>query len=173
MLRKEDLIQIGHFAKPHGVKGEVSFVTDYDMADISGDDPYLVCEMEGIPVPFFIESYRPKHTTTVLILLTGVDSKDKAKTLTGKPAYVPSDHLLLSDNEDIPPTWNRLTGYTVTDDRAGAIGTVSDVDDHTLNILLKVDYKGKEILIPAALITTLDRERKMIEVSLPEGFWEI
>lgn len=171
MLRKEDLIEIGHFAKPHGIKGEVSLVTDYDMASISGDDPYLVCEMDGIPVPFFIESYRPKNNTTALIGLAGIDSDDKAKSLTGKPAYIPSD-LFLPDDEDIPK-WKYLRGYTVADDKSGAIGTVSDIDDHTINILLKVDYKGKEILIPAALITALDRERKMIEVSLPEGFWEI
>ncbi|MDR0394140.1 MAG: ribosome maturation factor RimM [Tannerella sp.] len=171
MLRTEDLIKIGYFAKPHGIKGEISLVTDYDMADLSGDDPYIVCEMEGIHVPFFIESYRPKNNTTALIGLAGIDSENKAKPLTGKPAYIPSD-LLPPDDEDLPE-WTRLTGYTVTDDRSGEIGTVSDIDDHTINVLLKVDYKGQEILIPAALITALERERKMIEVSLPDGFWEI
>jgi 16S rRNA processing protein RimM len=171
MLKKEDLIEIGHFAKPHGIKGEISLVTDYDMASISGEDSYLVCEMEGIPVPFFIESCRPKNNTTALLGLAGIDSDDKAKILTGKPAYVSSD-VFLSDDETIP-VWKGLRGYTVTDDKSGEVGTVSDIDDHTINILLKVDRKGKEILIPAALITALERERKIIAVSLPEGFWEI
>jgi 16S rRNA processing protein RimM len=172
MLRKENLITIGHFAKPHGIKGEIALVTTCDMADISGDDPYLVCEMDGIPVPFFIESYRPKNKTTILISLAGIDSEDKAKALTGKPACIPSD-LLPPTTDDLLPEWSRLAGYRVMDNRAGDIGTVSDIDDRTLNVLLKVYHKGKETLIPAALITTLNRERKIIEISLPEGFWEI
>jgi 16S rRNA processing protein RimM len=171
MLKKEDLIKIGHFAKPHGIKGEIALITDYDITDISVDDPYLVCDMDGISVPFFIESCRQKNNTTVLVGLADVNSEDKAKLFTGKPAYIPSD-LLPPDDEDTPE-WKYLTGYTVTNGKMGEVGTVSDIDDHTLNILLKVDYKGEEILIPAALITALDREQKMIEVSLPEGFWEI
>jgi 16S rRNA processing protein RimM len=171
MLKKEDLIKIGHFVKPHGIKGEISLLTDYEIADLSVDDPYLVCDMEGIPVPFFIESCRQKNKTTVLVGLADIDSKDRAKLFTGKPAYVPSE-LLPSGDED-RPEWNCLTGYTVTDDKTGKIGTVSDIDSHTINVLLTVDCKGKDILIPAALITALDRERKTIAVSLPEGFWEI
>ena len=171
MLKKENLIKIGHFAKPHGIKGEISLVTDYDIADIFDDDLYLVCEMDGIPVPFFIESYRPKNNTTVLIGLADIDSEDKAKLLTGKQVYMPSDWIL-PDEEDMTE-WKYLTGYVVTDDKTGTIGTVSDIDDQTINVLLKVDYKGKEILIPVALITALDREQKRIDVLLPEGFWEI
>jgi 16S rRNA processing protein RimM len=172
MLKKDDLIQIGHFAKPHGIKGEISLVTDYEIAGIAAvDDPYLVCDMDGIPVPFFIESCRPKNNTAVLVGLADIDSEDKAKLFTGKPAYVPSD-MLPSDDEAVPE-WKYLTGYRVTDDRTGEIGTVSYVDDHTTNILLIVDRDDTEILIPAALIIALDRERKRIEVSLPEGFWEI
>ncbi|MDR1223191.1 MAG: ribosome maturation factor RimM [Tannerella sp.] len=171
MLKKEDLIKIGHFAKPHGIKGEISLLTDYEIADISADDPYLVCDMEGIPVPFFIESCRQKNNTAVLVELAGIDSKDKAKLFTGKPAYVPSE--MLPSNGEAVPEWKDLTGYTVTDSNTGKAGTVSDIDSRTANVLLAVNYKGKETLIPAALITALDRERKTIAVSLPEGFWEI
>lgn len=171
MLKTEDLIKIGHFAKPHGIKGEISLVTDYDITDISDDDSYLVCEMDGIPVPFFIESYRPKNNKTVLIGLADIDSEYKAKLFTGKQVYMPSDRIS-PDDEDITE-WKYLTGYVVTDDKTGIIGTVSEIDDQTINVLLKVDYKGKEILIPVALITALDREQKIIEVLLPEGFWEI
>lgn len=171
MLKKEDLVKIGYFAKPHGIKGEISLITDHEIADISADDPYLVCDMDGIPVPFFIESCRQKNNTTVLIGLADVDSEDKAKLFTGKPAYIPSD-ILPPDEENIPE-WKYLTGYKVTDDKIGEVGTISDIDDHTINVLLIVDHNGTEILIPAALITVLDRERKLIEVSLPEGFWEI
>jgi 16S rRNA processing protein RimM len=171
MIKKEDLIKIGRFAKPHGIKGELSLSTGYDLADISCDDPFIICEMDGIPVPFFIDSFRQKSDSTALVGFAGIDSGDKAKLFTGKPAYIPADMLPLSGED--APGWKVFTGYMVSDEKSGKIGPVTEVDDHTLNILLKVDYNEKEILIPVALVTTVDRERKMMEVSLPEGFWEL
>jgi 16S rRNA processing protein RimM len=171
MIKKEELVKIGQFAKPHGIKGEISLVTDYDLADISSDDPYIVCDMDGIPVPFFIDSYRQKSHTTTLVGFDGIDSEEKAKLFTGKQAFIPADMLPLH-GEDMPG-WKSVTGYMVSDGKAGRIGTVTDIDDKTTNILLAVDYNEKEILVPAALATTVDPERKMIEVELPEGFLEI
>ncbi|MDR1114596.1 MAG: ribosome maturation factor RimM [Tannerella sp.] len=171
MIKKEELVKIGQFAKPHGIKGEISLVTDYDLADISCDNPYIVCDMDGIPVPFFIDSYRQKSNTTTLVGFDGIDSEEKAKLFTGKQACIPADMLPLHD-EDMPG-WNSVTGYTVSDGKIGRIGLVTDIDDKTANILLAVDYKEKEILVPAALAITVDPERKTIEVALPEGFFEI
>ncbi|MDR2681023.1 MAG: ribosome maturation factor RimM [Tannerella sp.] len=171
MIKKEELVKIGHFAKPHGIKGEISLVTDYDPADIPCDDPYIVCDMDGIPVPFFIDSCRQKSNTTALIGLDGIDSEEKAKLFTGKPACIPAD-MLPSHDEDMTG-WKHITGYTVSDEKFGTIGPVTDIDDKTMNILLTVDCREKEILIPAALVTAVDSERKTIEVALPEGFWEI
>jgi 16S rRNA processing protein RimM len=171
MIKKEELVKIGKFAKPHGIKGEISLVTGCDLAGITGSDAFIVCYMDGIAVPFFIDSYRQKSNTATLVGFAGIDSDDKAKLFTGKTAYLPPD--LLPSCDEYIPGWNEVTGYTVSDGKIGAIGTVSDIDDKTMNILLMVDCKGKEILIPVALITVIDRERKTIDVSLPEGFLEL
>ena len=65
MIKKEDVFKIGQFAKPHGIKGEIALVTNSDVFDDS-DDPYIICEMDGILVPFFIEEYRYKTDTCLL-----------------------------------------------------------------------------------------------------------
>ena len=67
MIKKEDVFKIGQFAKPHGIKGEIALVTNSDVFDDS-DDPYIICEMDGILVPFFIEEYRYK---TCLLYTSG------------------------------------------------------------------------------------------------------
>ena len=33
MIRKEEVFKIGQFAKPHGIKGEISLVTNCDLFD--------------------------------------------------------------------------------------------------------------------------------------------
>jgi 16S rRNA processing protein RimM len=170
MIKKEELVKIGQFAKPHGIKGEISLVTGYDLAGIVGD-AFIVCDMDGIAVPFFINSYRQKNSTTTLVEFAGIDSGDKAKLFTGKTACIPQD-MLPACASDVRG-WDEVTGYMVSDEKLGTIGEVSEIDDKTMNVLLIVDYKGKEILIPAALITAVERERKTIDVSLPEGFLEL
>ena len=74
MIKKEDVFKIGHFAKPHGIKGEITLVTDCDLFDDS-DDLFVVCDMDGILVPFFVEDYRYKTDSTLLLKLEGVDSE--------------------------------------------------------------------------------------------------
>jgi 16S rRNA processing protein RimM len=66
-----------------------------------------------------------------------------------------------------------LAGYTLVDERHGAIGQVKTIDDRTLNILLTVDFKGNELFIPLALATSIQPTTKTIYLSLPDGFLEI
>ncbi len=170
MIKKEDLYKIGQFIKPHGIKGEISLLTDYDIYDISGE-PYIVCNMDDIWVPFFIDSYRQKSNTTTLVKFENINSEDKVKILTGKAAYISSDMLPLQNDNDI--NLQHITGYTIADNKSGRIGIVTDIDDSTMNMLLKVDSEDGEVLIPAALVTAIHQESKTIEVSLPDGFSEI
>ena len=170
MIKEEDLFKIGQFIKPHGIKGEISLFTDYDLSDISGN-PYIVCEMDGIWVPFFIDSNRSKNNTTTLVKFENIDSEEKVRLLIGKAAYLPLEMLPSVDDESV--NWSYLKGYTVVDDNQGTIGQVYDVNDSTMNILLIVEYKGNEILIPVELVTEIDQESKILKLSLPEGFLEI
>ena len=169
MIRKEQLHKIGYFAKPHGVKGEITLITDYELAKMSGD-PCLVCEIDNIWVPFFIKSYRSKSACTTLVTFDNLDSKDKVKFLTGNEAYA----LL----EQLPPKEEQYSlriflGYLVIDSRLGELGILTDVDKSTPNTLLKVDYKGRELLIPWKLFTSVTSTFKTITVALPDGFLDI
>lgn len=74
MIRKEEVFKIGQFAKPHGIKGEISLVTNCDLFD-DVEDPCIVCEVDGILVPFFIEDYRYKADTVMLVKLENVTTR--------------------------------------------------------------------------------------------------
>ena len=56
MIKKETVYKIGKIGKPHGVNGEVSFHFDDDVFDRTEAD-YLILEIDGILVPFFISSF--------------------------------------------------------------------------------------------------------------------
>ena len=170
MIKEENLREIGQFSKPHGTKGEISLSTDFDFAGITGE-AYLVCNMDGLWVPFFIDSYRKKNATVTLVTFDKLDSVDKVKFLTGKTAFVPSEFL--------PPVEKRLhfldeiLGYKIIDEHLGKIGVLVNVDQSSPNTLLLVDTGKKEILIPQSLVRNYAFAASELYVSLPDGFLDI
>ena len=160
MIREEEVFKIGQFAKPHGIKGELSLVTNSDVLE-DAEDPYIVCEMDGILVPFFVEDFRYKTDTVVLVKLEDVNSEEDARMFVGKEVFYPLDAV---DEEDL-----------VTDVQKGYLGEITDVDETTINVLLRVDHKGEELLIPAVeeLITEADHEARSLTVSWPEGLIDL
>lgn len=169
MIRKEDVVQIGRFAKPHGIKGEIALNFTSDIFD-RVECEYLIGEMEGILVPFFIEEYRFKNDTTALIKLEGVDNEAEAKEFAGVPVYFPKA-LFDEDELNDADSWDYFVGFRVTDARYGELGEVVSVDESTANVLLQVVGDGKEWLVPAAeeLFDDIDRENKMLYMNLPDG----
>ncbi len=153
MIRREDVYKIGRLGKPHGVKGEISFNFDDDIFDRQDAD-YIILDIDGILVPFFMEEYRFKNDETALMILEGIDSQEKAANLTGLDVY--------------------FALHDINTDKF--LGTIQAVDDSTINILFEIETPdGSEALIPAneALIKGIDVKAKRIDYDLPDGLMNL
>ena len=175
MIRKEDVYKIGRLGKPHGVKGEISFQFSDDVFD-RVDADYLIIEVDGILVPFFIEEYRFRSDETALLKLEDIDTQEAARELTNSDVYF--ERRLSDDGGE--PTMAAIIGYRlVSDADSHEIGTVTGIDDSTANILLEVSgsgtHDGSPILIPAAeeFIIGIDNENREIRMALPEGLLDL
>ena len=82
MIRKETVYRIGRIGKPHGVDGEVSFHFDDDVFDRT-DAEYLILDVDGIFVPFFMDEYRFKNDETALVKFCDITTQEQARQLTG------------------------------------------------------------------------------------------
>ena len=60
MILRDELIAIGRYNKPHGVAGEISATIDVDI-DTLKELSCLVSDIDGIFVPFFVNSCRPRR----------------------------------------------------------------------------------------------------------------
>ena len=170
MIKQEDVCRIGRLGKAHGIHGEVSLRFDDDIFD-RVDADYLVIEVDGILVPFFIEEYRFRSDCTALMKLEGVDSQERARELTNCDVYFP--RRLAETGDDGPLTYSFFVGFTIVDADSGhRVGTIASVDDSTLNVLFCLD---DGTLIPAAadLITAIDQKKKEIVLQLPEGLLDL
>ena len=168
MIKKEEVFKIGIINKPHGVKGEVSFTFTDDIFDRVEDCDYLVLLLDGILVPFFIEEYRFRSDNVALVKFEGIDSTEKARTLTNVGVYYPVKFM--DDQEEIS-SWNYFIGFRVEDIHHGCLGTVVDVDDATMNVLFVIENGDEEVLLPAheEFILDIDRKKKILKVDIPDG----
>jgi 16S rRNA processing protein RimM len=170
MINIDDLINIGQFAKPHGVKGEISLISRYDTMELFCD-ACLICVIDSIPVPFFVDSCRYKTDTVMLVKLSGLDTGESVKQLSGCNVYVSKD--VFDPSDIIDNEWSSIVGYRIIDSDNGLTGKIVDINDSTMNILLLVENEGDEFMIPAALISGIKHEDRTVDVVLPEGYFDI
>ena len=169
MIKREDVYKIGRLGKAHGVKGEVSFQFTDDIFD-SVDAEYLVLDVDGILVPFFMEEYRFRNDSVCLVKFCDVDTQQRAQELTGCDVYFPR---ALAEEAEETPSLSSLVGFKIVSVPDGStIGTIAAIDDSTLNILFELE---DGTLIPASdeLIENIDVNKKEIIMNIPEGLLDI
>ncbi|MDR1746927.1 MAG: 16S rRNA processing protein RimM [Tannerella sp.] len=169
----EELCPIGRFTKLHGIKGELSLTTTMPDVFDGVKEPYIVCEMDSIPVPFYIESFRPKGQAALLVKLERIDDMVSAGRLLHHTVYVPLKALKSQQAKETE--WQRYEGYTLEDEKSGVLGHITFVDETTINRLFHVNCHGRELLVPAAgeLIRSVNRRTKKLTLSLPDGLIEL
>jgi 16S rRNA processing protein RimM len=169
MIKREEVYKIGKLGKAHGVHGELSFMFDDDVFD-RVDADYLVLDLDGILVPFFLEEYRFRTDSTALVKFCDIDTQERARELTNTDVYFP---LALTDDDDTPLTLQGLVGFDIVEANTGKpVGRIASIDDSTANILFELE-DGK--LIPANddLITNIDKDKRQIVTDLPEGILDL
>ena len=165
MIKQEEVYRIGRLGKAHGVKGEVSFQFDDDIFD-RVEAEYLVLDVDGILVPFFMESYRFRSSNLAYVIFRDVDTMERAAELTGCDVYFPRE---LAATEDEMPILEMLVGFELVDAANGQIvGRITDINDQTANVLFELD---NGMLIPASdeLILNVDTEKEEIVMDIPDG----
>ena len=174
MIKKEEVYKIGMFNKPHGIHGEISFTFTDDVFD-RVDCDYLICQFDGIFVPFFIDEYRFRSDSSALVKLDGIESAEKARMFTNVDVYFPVKFAQEAE-DDGELTWAFFVGCRIEDVNVGALGTIVEVDESTINTLFVVERPdGEELLIPAQedFMVDIDQENRMVVVELPEGLLDM
>ncbi len=172
MIRESQLTAIGQFLKPHGINGEISMSLEFD-TDL-GAIQCIVLNMDGIFVPFFIESFRDKSSNIKLVTLDGISDETKAMDICGKTVYALSTDCQTEYDSDNGLYASDLIGYTILD-KATIIGKITDIDDSTENALFLVETSNGIVYIPIAdeFIEDIIPESKSIIMDLPQGLLEL
>ena len=163
MITKEQVISIGRITRTHGKRGEIQCLTTNEYWE-NTDATFLVLSIDNILVPFRVLDWRGKGSDSLIFQLDRITDEQSAQPLIGCQAYMLTTDL--SEDEELMPTWQSLTGYRVLDTDQGELGTIIHVDETTINTLVTLD---NDLLIPLHedFIINIEPDKQLITICLP------
>lgn len=173
MIRRSELQQIGRLYKPHGIKGELQLELDgrYTPEELG----FMVLDIEGIYVPFFVAASRPRGADW-LVRFDGADNETAAASLAMHDVYYPAARLPHTVEDDEEGVYlSDMVGYELRDGEI-PLGTIESVDDSTANVLIYArDTSGRQVIVPYhdELLIEFDPEARYLSLQLPEGLIEL
>ena len=161
------MLRVAQVLKSNGTDGEL-LLSFFDIApeDMDLQEPVFI-EFDGLPVPFYFESFTPRGNNRALVRLTGVRSLKDADELAGQSVY--ADYFEEEEEED-------LVGWKVCNADGQSVGTVVDYEDIPGNLCLWVERPdGEQVLLPfhEDLILSMEESTQTITMSIPEGILEL
>lgn len=173
MIHHSDVYKIGTITKAHGLRGEVVFNFTDDIFD-TVDADYLIIEVDGILVPFFISEYRFRSDSSALMKFDDIDSVEQAQQIIGCDVFFENSKAVEANEEEM--SLHYFIGFRMLEEKEGVIGVITDIDDQTDNWLFVVERKnGDEALVPAhdAFIVDINHEERTITMDLPIGLLDL
>lgn len=177
MAGYDNLQQIAQVLKSNGTDGElVMGFREIAPEDINLNEPVFIF-FDGLPVPFFIESFTKRGNTKALVRLTDICSMEDVEEIAGKAVYIEEDNLpemsLEEDGYAALIGWMVLTPEDASDMDSDLyeIGEITDFIDIPNNPCIEVETENGAVMIPLHedLILSVDQENLEIIMQLPAG----
>ena len=177
MAGYDNLQQVAQVLKSNGTDGElVMGFREIAPEDINLNEPVFII-FDGLPVPFYIESFAKRGNTKALVRLTDICSMEDVEEIAGKPVYIEAENLpemsLEEDGYAALVGWMVLTPENADDMDSDIyeVGEITDFIDIPNNPCIEVETENGAIMIPLHedLILSLDPEYQEIIMQIPAG----
>ncbi|MEO5896249.1 MAG: ribosome maturation factor RimM [Vicinamibacterales bacterium] len=170
-MATEDLVLVGHIARPHGIRGQVIVNPQTDFAEERfREGVRLLVGPEARPMMITAARFQQGRP---VIAFEGVETMNHAQRLAGAEVRLPA--------EEIPAlpegTFHRfeLVGCAVIDLDGRVVGEVAAVEGPMDNSRLVINAPHGEVLIPlvADICVEIVPQEKRISVRMPEGLIDV
>lgn len=164
--------KIGFIMKPHGLKGEVTISLDPEAPEDFSSVETVFVEVGERLLPYFIQAVSLRGSKAFL-KLEDVNSAEEAQHISKSALYLPKSSRPKSGRGEFYD--DEVIGFDVEDTAVGLLGKITEIVQAGPNKLLSVDFQGKEVLVPlnGPFIGSINKSRKRITVTLPDGFLDI
>jgi 16S rRNA processing protein RimM len=171
-MNLEQCYKVGYILRSHGLKGEVTVSLDPECPSGLESVNSIFLEENSKLIPYFIE-HAAVRGDKAYIKFEEVNSAEAASQISRRAVYLPKSSRISSGRGNFYD--DEILDFEVVDDVHGTLGKVTKVTQAGPNKLVAVGYMNKEVLIPVngPFITGVNKSKKRISVSLPDGFLDI
>ena len=181
------MLQIAQVLKSNGTDGELVLgFREIAPEDINLQEPVFII-FDGLPVPFYIESFTKRGNTKALVRLTDISSMEDVEEIAGKAVYIEEGQApemsLEEDGFAALVGWMVLTpqipdqvgddDMEVGDDDMSLmeVGEITEFYDIPNNPCIEVETENGAVMIPLHedLILSIDPEYQEIIMQIPAG----
>lgn len=178
MITRADIKAVGKVNKTHGIDGELSVsFFDEEVIDALHPDDCLFFDIDGIFVPFFVKTVRPRGNESLLITLYGEMSREDVTVFVGKDVFMGRDWLANVLDEDSAEGLyaGALIGFFALTVEGNVIGRIVDIDDNADNplFIIKNSETEKSSLIPIVDDFIKEIGDDSIVFDLPDGLLDL
>jgi 16S rRNA processing protein RimM len=164
-------ILLGRISKVYGFEGAVTVKLEKTFIGKIPDMESVFLEIDGKPVPFFIEESDYPGGDTLMLKFTWYNAYDKVCDFQGCRVFLTSG-VRPESGRDIKD----LIGYEVCLAGSTLIGTIAEITENPGQYLLNISTPGgKNVLIPfhEDFIISVEKRKKIIRMDLPEGLLDL
>jgi 16S rRNA processing protein RimM len=163
---------IGKIVATYGLQGQV--VLHHKLgkkSSLKGLEAIFIEDKKNEMLPYFIETSKIKNHEEIYLKLEGISTKEMAKKLTQKEIWLPEDDFNKYASKSAAIAF---LGFHLIHEGAD-LGEVLEVIEQPHQVLFRIDLDGKEALIPIheQTLDKIDKKRKQVHVTLPEGLLDI
>lgn len=162
-------LKAGKISKPYGLQGQVILILEPEAGRHIENNFPLFINIDGQRVPFFMEEFELVSSGQGIGKFEFINSIEEAREVCGCEVYF--DMVQNNTSQDDENDLNAVVGYDAFDQELGFLGKVIGYISHEMNPVILIDYKGKELIVPAVteLIQHIDSKEQSIHFQLPKG----
>jgi len=164
--------KIGKLAASFGLKGEL--VLKHSLGkktSLKGLETIFLEDGKENFMPYFLENTSIKNDTEVFIKFEGIDTKETARKLTPKEAWITEADFKKFAAKAAPIA---MLGFHLINEEED-LGEIIEVIEQPHQVLCTILLEGKEALIPIheESLDKIDQKNRKVFVTLPDGLLDI
>lgn len=163
---------IGKFVATFGVQGDLILKHHLGKKTaLKGLETLFIEDKKDELLPYFVESIRMKSDDELYVKIDGINVKESAQKLVQKQVWLIEEEFHKYAGKSAPIS---LLGFHLIEDDED-LGEILEVIEQPHQLLCRIEWKGKEALIPLheETILKIDKKKKTVLVKLPDGLLDV
>ena len=172
-MKEKECFYLGEIISKFSFSGEMLIKLDTDSPKEYENLESIFINLNNSLIPFFVVKSKLHKSSLLRVKLEDITSEDEVRKLFKKKVYLPLSKLPSLTGKKF--YYHEIIGFKVIDKDKGMIGMIESINHQTSQALLIIKNNFSDILIPIHdnLIEKLDKEKKQLILSLPEGLIEL